>query len=250
MRPRRPAGHLPLAAAFGVSLLAHVGVIAFVVAFQRSYRYDVPAAEQQISIDIGESSPHGPGPSKDSPMSAAESRRTPSPTLSSPVANHPPFEQESAARQQDIPDQGSAAPAEVEAPERTQDQAGISREGAAGGKGESPPGEAAGNGAWSEEDFLPQFKITDPPVVPAATVLSRISYPPLAAREGIQATVYLELYVDQEGTIRKITILKDPGYGFADAATRALLGIVCQPARVNGQPVAVRFRYPVRFSLK
>ena len=45
-------------------------------------------------------------------------------------------------------------------------------------------------------------------------------------------------------------ILKDPGYGFGEAAVKALKDIKCIPAKTNGVPVAVRIRYPVRFKLR
>lgn len=99
-------------------------------------------------------------------------------------------------------------------------------------------------------EFLPQHKISDPPGIPTSEILSRIEYPVLANKQKIEGVVYLELYIDQKGNIRNIDILKDPGYGLADAALEALEGIVCRPALANGNPVAVRFRYPVRFKLK
>lgn len=101
-----------------------------------------------------------------------------------------------------------------------------------------------------EPEYLPQHKISDIPVIPTKNILSRIEYPPIALRQGIEGVVYLELFIDEAGAIRKVNILKDPGFGFAEAALKALEGIRCEPARANGKPVAVRFRYPVRFSLK
>lgn len=86
--------------------------------------------------------------------------------------------------------------------------------------------------------------------MPSAEILSRIEYPPLAAREGIEATVYLELYIDAQGVIRKVEVLKDPGYGFAEAAVGALQGLKVTPPEANGKPAAVKYRYPIRFMLK
>jgi periplasmic protein TonB len=102
----------------------------------------------------------------------------------------------------------------------------------------------------ADEDYVPQFKISDAPVIPAKEVLSRIDYPSLAAKQGIEATVYLELYIDKSGRIVRATVLKDPGFGFAEAAAKALVGLVCSPARMDGEAVAVRYRYPVRFTLR
>lgn len=102
----------------------------------------------------------------------------------------------------------------------------------------------------NDADFLPQHKISSIPVIPTDKILSRIVYPSMALQEGIEGVVYLELYIDQNGTIRKTVVLKDPGHGFADAALKAIEGLGCIPATANGQNVAVRFRYPVRFAIK
>ncbi|HOJ64269.1 MAG TPA: energy transducer TonB [Spirochaetota bacterium] len=99
-------------------------------------------------------------------------------------------------------------------------------------------------------DYLPQHKISKLPELPAEEIKSRIVYPPLANKQGIEGIVYLELFIDQNGIIRKIEVLKDPGYGFAEAAIKALQNIKCKPAEANGIPVAVRYRYPIRFTLK
>ncbi len=98
-------------------------------------------------------------------------------------------------------------------------------------------------------EYLPQHKISTVPVIPTREVLSRIVYPPMALKQGIEAIVYLELFIDSNGTIRTIKILKDPGHGFAQAAVAALEGIKCVPANANGKNCAVRYRYPVKFTL-
>lgn len=98
-------------------------------------------------------------------------------------------------------------------------------------------------------DYFPQNKISKVPQLPAKEILSKIVYPQMAHRQGIEGVVYLELYIDAEGNIRKIVVLKDPGYGFAEAAVAAMEGIKCIPAQANGVNVPVRFRYPVKFKL-
>ncbi|MDR3276871.1 MAG: energy transducer TonB [Treponema sp.] len=110
------------------------------------------------------------------------------------------------------------------------------------------PGQTGGG----EEDFLPMHMVSAVPVFPEREILSALVYPPIALRAGIEAIVYLELFVDHEGKIRNIVVLKeDPeGRGFGEAAVRAFAGIRCKPAEANGVPVAVRYRYPVRFKIK
>lgn len=103
----------------------------------------------------------------------------------------------------------------------------------------------------SEETvYLAQHKISSPPRIPTSEILDNIIYPTLAKKQGIEGIVYLELHIDEIGNITDITVLKDPGYGMADAAIEALEGVVCEPALdKDGKPVAVRFRYPIRFKL-
>ncbi len=100
-----------------------------------------------------------------------------------------------------------------------------------------------------EIEYLPQHKISSVPIIPSREVLSRIVYPPMALKQGIEAVVYLELYIDSAGLIKKIKVLKDPGHGFAEAAVSALQGLSCIPANANGKNVAVKYRYPVKFTL-
>ncbi|MBQ6029768.1 MAG: energy transducer TonB [Treponema sp.] len=102
---------------------------------------------------------------------------------------------------------------------------------------------------FDESAFLPQHKISSVPVIPIREVLSKIEYPPMALRQGIEAVVYLELFIDSKGAIKNIKVLKDPGHGFAEAAVAALKGIICVPANANGKNVAVRYRYPIKFTL-
>lgn len=103
--------------------------------------------------------------------------------------------------------------------------------------------------ATEEIEYLPQHKISAVPVIPSKDVLARIVYPPMALKQGIEAVVYLELFIDSRGVIRNIKVLKDPGHGFAEAAVTALSGITCIPANANGKACAVRYRYPVKFTL-
>ena len=99
-------------------------------------------------------------------------------------------------------------------------------------------------------EYLPQHKISEMPRIPYDEFRSRVVYPTLANKQRIEAVVYLELYIDAAGNLRNIEILKDPGYGLAEAAIKALEGLRWAPARANGEPVAVHIRYPVPFKLK
>jgi protein TonB len=101
-------------------------------------------------------------------------------------------------------------------------------------------------------EYLPMHSISVLPRFSEEEIKKRIIYPPIAQRAGITGTVYLELFVDSRGLVQNISILKEdpPGRGFGEAAIRAFQGLAGSPALANGEEVAVRYRYPVRFSLK
>jgi protein TonB len=101
-------------------------------------------------------------------------------------------------------------------------------------------------------DYLPMHKISVPPSFSEREIRRALVYPPIALRSGIEGMVYLELFVDKDGLVRNITILKeDPsGRGFGEAAVKAFQGLKGVPAQANGDAVAVRYRYPVRFSIR
>jgi protein TonB len=101
-------------------------------------------------------------------------------------------------------------------------------------------------------EFLPMSRISVLPVFPEDQIRAAIVYPPIALRSGIEGVVYLELFVDRQGEIRRIGILRETpqGRGFGEAAISAFKGIRGEPAESNGQKVAVRYRYPVRFTIK
>jgi protein TonB len=118
----------------------------------------------------------------------------------------------------------------------------------AGVPGGIPDGLGVPNGAT--ETYLSQAKISVLPKLPDDRIGKAMIYPPIALRSGIEGMVYLELYIDRNGEIKDISILKeDPaGRGFGDAAVKAFAGInAVEPAYANGAPVGVRLRYPVRF---
>jgi protein TonB len=102
------------------------------------------------------------------------------------------------------------------------------------------------------ENFLPMHRVSVPPVFSEREILRALVYPSIARRAGIEGLAYLELFIDREGQIQRINILKeDPaGRGFGEAAVKAFQGQTCVPAQANGKAVAVRYRYPVRFKLR
>jgi protein TonB len=117
--------------------------------------------------------------------------------------------------------------------------------------GGSSSGLADGSGDGGT-DFLPMHLVSRLPRFSEDEIKRRVIYPPIAQRSELEGTVYLEIFVDKEGRVRSVSILREdpPGRGFGEAAAKAFQGLQGNPALANGQEVAVRYRYPVRFTLR
>ncbi|MDR2553332.1 MAG: energy transducer TonB [Treponema sp.] len=107
-------------------------------------------------------------------------------------------------------------------------------------------------GAGEAIDFLPMHRVSQLPFFPEEEIRKKLVYPSMARRAEVEGTVYLELFVDAQGLVRNVSVLKeDPAErGFGEAAARAFAGLKGRPASANGEDVAVRYRYPVRFQFR
>jgi len=102
-------------------------------------------------------------------------------------------------------------------------------------------------------EYLPQHRISTRPLLPEDEIARAIVYPPRARRSNIEGIVRLELFIDRQGNITDLRLLREdpPRQGFGEAALHAFRGIrAIRPAEINGVPVAVRFRYDLRFTLR
>jgi protein TonB len=104
----------------------------------------------------------------------------------------------------------------------------------------------------SWDDYLPAHKVSASPVFDEREILSSLVFPPIALRSGIEGRVILELFVDKNGIVQRIMILREEPQdrGFGEAAVKAFTGKRGTPAMANGEPVSSRYRYPVSFKIK
>lgn len=75
-------------------------------------------------------------------------------------------------------------------------------------------------------------------------------YPPAMKEQGKEGTVKLEVLLDIKGRIRNVTVIRSAGKLFDDAAVAAIKNSSFAPANVDGKPVAVLMKIPVKFRLR
>ena len=114
------------------------------------------------------------------------------------------------------------------------------------------PGTIITTAAPTWDDYLPAHKVSVSPKFNEKDIYADLVYPPIALRSGFTGSVIVELFVDRNGQIQRVLIMKeDPeNRGFGEAAVKAFTGKRGVPAYANGEPVSARYRYPVRFTIK
>ncbi|MBI2890818.1 MAG: energy transducer TonB, partial [Nitrospirae bacterium] len=116
----------------------------------------------------------------------------------------------------------------------------------------------AGDGDFAVRVGTTLMKEPEPEWVPLPLVSSlpafkskvEPAYPEAARRDGIEGLVILEVGIDENGRAFEVTVVQSGGHGFDEAAVEAMKNSVFYPAKRGDQPVAVRLRIPVRFSLR
>jgi protein TonB len=76
------------------------------------------------------------------------------------------------------------------------------------------------------------------------------AYPPLALRAGIEGRVRLKIWVDRQGKVRQVEVIRSDNDIFNEPAIEAVRQFVFTPAYMNGGPVAVWVTFPFDFKLK
>ena len=106
------------------------------------------------------------------------------------------------------------------------------------------------NAEFSEEALpapVPIFKLTSlPRMIHRQTPV----YPDAMKQEGREATVKLEIFLDTKGKVRKVTVIKSGGDAFDQAAIDAIQHSTFMPANIEGKPVNVLMKIPVKFRLR
>lgn len=78
-------------------------------------------------------------------------------------------------------------------------------------------------------------------------IYSNLEYPKFAIRSGIQGTVHLTAFIDKNGDVFKVEVLKGIGAGCDEAAVEAVKAVKFKPGRQRGKPVNVAMGISIRF---
>lgn len=105
-----------------------------------------------------------------------------------------------------------------------------------------------------EEEVEPVFFVAveqmPEPIGGIGAIQSKIVYPEIAKRAGVQGRVYVKAYVDESGRVNKVELIRGIGAGCDEAAMEAVQSVMFKPGKQRGKPVKVQVTVPVLFKLQ
>lgn len=88
------------------------------------------------------------------------------------------------------------------------------------------------------------------PIGGIGAILKQITYPELAIRAGIKGIVSVKAFLDEEGNVFKVELLRGIGGGCDEVAMAAVKNTRFTPGKQRGKSVKVQMTVPVRFKLQ
>lgn len=103
----------------------------------------------------------------------------------------------------------------------------------------------------SEEEKYLAFATTMPELIGGMPELAKkINYPSIAKQTSLEGKVYAMAYVDENGNVDKVKIIKSLGGGCDEEVIRVLSISKFKPAEMDGKPVKVKTTVSIVFKLK
>ena len=99
------------------------------------------------------------------------------------------------------------------------------------------------------EAYLPFAEEMPSPVGGLAGIYKNVKYPEIAQKAGIQGKVYLLAFVNENGIVEDVKVIKGIGGGCDEAAAAAVKKTKFSPGKNKGKPVKVKFSLAIKFKL-
>lgn len=101
-----------------------------------------------------------------------------------------------------------------------------------------------------DEDYLVVAEEMPEPIGGMATIQKNTVYPSSAIQTGIQGKVYVMAYINENGGVDDVKLVKGIGGGCDEAAINAVKKTKFTPGKNKGVPVKVKLTIPLTFKIK
>ena len=100
-----------------------------------------------------------------------------------------------------------------------------------------------------DELYKPFAQVMPEPEGGIEAIYSKIKYPETAQKAGVQGKVYLLIYINENGGVDDVKVLKGLGAGCDEAAIQAIKETKFSPGKDNGVAIKVKLSLPITFKL-
>lgn len=100
------------------------------------------------------------------------------------------------------------------------------------------------------DGYLPFAEVMPQPIGGMESLYKHISYPEMAKNAGVEGKVYVLVFINQQGHVDDVKVLKGIGGGCDEAAVNGIKEIRFSPGKQGGQPVKVKLSLPIDFKLR
>lgn len=115
---------------------------------------------------------------------------------------------------------------------------------------EAPPPPKEEKKIEEEPTYFVAVEEMPEPIGGIQAIQSKIKYPEIAKRAGVEGKVYVLAFVDETGTVTDVKLLKGLGAGCDEEALNAVRQTKFKPGKQRGKPVKVQVSIPIIFKLQ
>ena len=102
---------------------------------------------------------------------------------------------------------------------------------------------------FQEDPYLAFAEVMPQPVGGLEAIYKKITYPEIALKGGLEGKVYLLVYINENGGVDDVKIIKGIGGGCDEAATNAVKDVKYTPAKNKGVSVKIKLSLSIVFKL-
>lgn len=113
-----------------------------------------------------------------------------------------------------------------------------------------PPPPKEEKNANAEPQYFVAVEDMPEPIGGIQAIQDKIVYPEIAKRAGIEGRVFVKAFVNKEGVVTKVEVMKGLGAGCDEAAEKAVKETKFKPGKQRGKPVNVQVVIPIVFKLE
>jgi protein TonB len=103
--------------------------------------------------------------------------------------------------------------------------------------------------SFQEDPYLPFAQVMPTPIGGMEGIYKHVTYPELAKNAGVSGKVYVLVYINENGGVDQVKVVRGIGAGCDEAAVEGVKATKFSPGKNNGIPVKVKLSLAIIFKI-